>query len=168
MIRLNKKQINGILKLLKSIPCQSRPALQTMRIKKDGFAYITNGFIVIRFKLELEPEPIDDNQEEFIITKDNLEKWYKSARSYDYLDETSILELQDKENTTIYPDMSKLFKEHLSTPSDNKICIDTNLLKLFDNISGYYGVTLVHYKNCVHIQSIKYPSIDGIIMELNR
>ena len=169
MMRIYKKQVKAILKLITSFPCQSRPALKTMRLKRDGFAYITNGYMAVRFELEIKPVPKDDNQTEFIIPAENLEKWYKTAKSSDYLDEVSILALQDTEDSTVYPDIAQVIKLHLMSNLSNKdIYIDESLLKLFTGIVNDESILIKHYDKCVLVKSLKNPEIDGVIMELNK
>lgn len=169
MLTLNKKQVKGILKVITSEPCKTRPALMTMRIKRDGFAYITNGYIAIRWKLEVEPVPKIDEQEEFIITAENLERWYKSANTKDKLDELSILELQDVENNTVYPDMAYLFDKHCRMePSSEPFFVDEELIKMFTDVAGNACMRVQVLSGCLHVNSLVELSIDCIIMGLNR
>ena len=110
MIKLYKKQVKAIIDLLNTEPCKTRPALQTMRIKRDGYGYITNGYIVIRFKFELEPEPKDDKQEEFVIPVEKFYTWWKSAKTKDYLDEIALCNMHE-DNEFEYPRMDLIMKE---------------------------------------------------------
>lgn len=169
MLTLNKKQVKGILKVITSEPCKTRPSLMTMRIKRDGFAYITNGYLAIRWKLEIEPVPKIDEQEEFIITAENLERWYKLANTKDKLDELSILELQDIENTTVYPDIAQLFDKYCKmNPSSEPFFIDEELIKMFTDVAGDACMRLQTLSGCLHVNSLVDSSIDCIIMGLNR
>ena len=169
MLKLNKKQVKGILKIITSEPCKTRPALMTMRIKRDGFAYITNGFMAIRWKLDLEPVPRIDEQEEFVITSENLERWYKMANSKDKLDELSILELQDVKNTTIYPDIARLFDKYCKmTPSSEPFFVDEELIRMFADVAGDACMRVQVSSGCLHVNSLVESSIDCIIMGLNR
>ena len=169
MLTLNKKQVKGILKVITSEPCKTRPALMTMRIKRDGFAYITNGYVAIRWKLELEPVPKFDEQEEFIITAENLEKWYKLANSKDKLDGLSILELQDVENTTIYPNMAQLFDKYCQMkPSSKPFFVDEELIRLFTDVAGDACIRVQALNGCLYVNSLVESSIDCIIMGLNK
>ena len=169
MLRLNKKQVKGILKVITSEPCKTKPALMTMRIKRDGFAYITNGYMAIRWKLEIEPVPKIDEQEEFVITSENLERWCKLANSKDKLDELSILELQDTENTTVYPDIAQLFDKYCKmTPSSEPFFVDEELIKMFTDVAGDACIRVQTLSGCLHVNSLVELSIDCIIMGLNR
>ena len=169
MLTLNKKQVKGILKVITSEPCKTRPALMTMRIKRDGFAYITNGYIAIRWKLEIEPIPKSDEQEEFIITSENLERWYKLANTKDKLDELSILELQDVENNTVYPDMATLFDKYCKMDSSSEpFFVDDELIKMFTDVAGDSCMRVQVLNGCLHVNSLVESSIDCIIMGLNR
>lgn len=166
MIKFNKKQVKGIIDVLKSEPCKTRPALQTMRIKRDGFGYITNGYLAIRYKFEIEPIPKEDSQEEFIITLDNLTKWYKLANYNDYLDELTILGLQDTANETQYPDVSYLFEKRIRGENP-KTPIRVNG-KLIDEVIRCVGsglITIEHFNECIYIKFIELP-IDAIVMEI--
>lgn len=168
MLTLNKKQVKGILKVITSEPCKPRPALMTMRIKRDGFAYITNGYIAIRWKLKIEPVPKIDEQEEFIITAENLERWYKLANTKDKLDELSILELQDVKNTTVYPDLAQLFDTYCRmNPSSDPFCVNEELIKMFTDVAGGTDMRVQVTDECLHVNSLVEPSIDCIIMGLN-
>ena len=169
MLKLNKKQVKGILKVITSEPCKTRPALMTMRIKRDGFAYITNGYIAIRWKLEIEPVPKSDEQEEFIITAENLERWYKLANTKDKLDELSILELQDTENTTVYPDIAQLFDKYCRMEqSSEPFFVDEELIRLFTDVAGDSCMRVQVLSGCLHVNSLVESSIDCIIMGLNK
>lgn len=169
MLKLNKKQVKGILKVITSEPCKTRPALMTMRIKRDGFAYITNGFMAIRWKLEVEPVPRIDEQEEFIITAENLERWYKLAKPKDYLDELTILALQDTENDTVYPDIAQLFDKYCKmTPSSEPFFVDEELIRMFADVAGDACMRVQVLSGCLHVNSLVESSIDCIIMGLNR
>lgn len=168
MINFTKKQIKAIIDILKSEPCKTHPALQTMRIKRDGYAYIMNGYLTIRFKFSLEPVPKGEEQEEFIITLDNLVKWYKLANGRKTLNELEILDLQDKDNDTQYPNVEWLFEKRLSgeTPKTD-IKVNNKLLLNILNITGKESLIQIHhYHECIHIM---FPddNIDAILMEIN-
>lgn len=167
MIRFNKKMVKGIIDILSSEPCKSRLPLQTIRIKKDGCAYITNGYMVIKYKFDTEPIRKDDG-EEFVIPLDNLKKWYKEAKSKDYLDELGILNLMTLEDYGQYPDMPKLINEKLKDVDDRgEIKLDTKLLGLFSKCCDDERVKINTLINKgLSLQSIRNPKITGILMEL--
>ena len=168
MINFTKKQIKAIIDILKSEPCKTRPALQTMRIRRDGYGYITNGYLAIRFKFSLEPVPKDEKQEEFIIPLDNLVKWYKSADARKTLNELEILDLQDTENDTHYPNIEWLIEKRLSgeVPKTD-IKVNSKLLSNILNITNKESLIQIHhYHECIHVM---FPddNIDAILMEIN-
>lgn len=159
--------VSGIIKLLTSDPVKIRPALQTLRIRSDGkYGYITNGYICIRYKMEIEPKP-NDGSPEFIIPVENLIKWYKLANTKDYLDETSILSLQDKENDTVYPEIEKIFDAHKIPERKDNFKIDSKLIECFAKCAGSTNIKITPLiGSAIHVQSIDNRNIDGVIMEL--
>ena len=168
MINFTKKQIKAIIDILKSEPCKTRPALQTMCIRRDGYGYITNGYLTIRFKLELEPVPKDEKQEEFIIPLDNLVKWYKLVDGRKMLNELEILDLQDTDNDTKYPNIEWLFEKRLSgeTPKTD-IRVNSKLLSDILKITAKESLIQIHhYHECIHI-IFPDDNIDAILMEVN-
>lgn len=167
MIEFNRKQVKAIIKFLSQQHCQIRPALQTIRIRRDGYAYITDGYMAIKFKLECEPVPSNADQEEFIISLENLDRWYRLANTKDKLNELTILELHDENNTTVYPDISKVFHSHLGNKiSKDEFKIDANIITEFVNITGYNKNQISMHDECIAIEPLGNNKILGIIMEL--
>jgi len=169
MITLNKKQVKGILDILKSDYNIPRPALQTIRIKRDGYMYITDGYVAIRAKLETEPVPKDDNQEEFVITLGNLERWYKLAKPKDELNEITICDLQDTENDTKFPDMATIYEQFLGKPKVKleSITFDVDKLKTAMAVFGTPYTKLECYGDEeYYVISIKGDEFDAILMPL--
>lgn len=170
MIEFTKKNIKGIIDIINSEPCRTRPALQTMRVQRDGFAYITNGYLAIRWKFQTEPIPRNENQKEFVIPVDNLIRWYKLANSKDKLNELTILELQDEENTTIYPDISLIFKEAKKNNASNNITLNLHLIELVHHCTdcrNYQGFKVINYGKLLYGIENKRESIEFIVMPLN-
>lgn len=170
MHEFTKKQIKGIINIINSEPCKTRPALQTMRICRDGFAYITNGYLAIRWRFEVEPVPKDENQKEFVIPVENLIRWYKLANSKDKLNELTILELEDKDNNSVYPDIAKIFKEKIKDPKNNNIKLDLNLVEMVNQVTNcrnYYGYDINIFNNLICGEEIKRKSIKFLIMGLS-
>ena len=169
MIEFTKKNIKGIIDVLKSNQ-NNHPDLKTMRIQRDGFAYITNGYLAIRWKLQTEPVPKDENQKEFVIPLDNLIKWYKLANTNDKLNELSILELQDKENKTDYPDISSIFKSGKKNNVSNSITLNLLFIELVHRCTdcrNYQGFKLINYGKLFYgIENIR-ESIEFIIMPIS-
>lgn len=159
--------VKGIIELISSDPCKTRLPLQTIRIKKDGCAYITNGYMVIRYKFETEPIRKDGN-EEFVIPLDNLIKWYKEAKSKDYLNELGILNLMTLEDYGQYPDIPKLFNEKLKDADvRGEIKLDTKLIGLFSKCCDNEQIcikTLIG--KGLYLKPVQEYGIDGILMEL--
>ena len=168
MIKLYKKQVKAIIDLLNSEPCKTRPALQTMRIKRDGYGYITNGYIVIRFKFELEPEPKDDKQEEFIIPVEKFYIWWKSAKTKDYLDEITLCNMHE-DNEFEYPKMDLIMKEKRG----NSILVSESFIHepyidIFTKICGYSDIKIEFMStHGIYLTSLDEP-IDGFFFEINR
>lgn len=169
MIKLYKKQVKAIIDLLNSEPCKTRPALQTMRIKRDGYGYITNGYIVIRFKFELEPEPKDDNQKEFIVPVEKFYTWWKSAKTKDYLDEIALCNMHE-DNEFEYPKIDMIMKEKLGNNiSVRETYIDSSYIDIFSKICGYPDVKIEFTStHGLYLTSLIDKSIDGFFFELNR
>ena len=170
MQEFTKKQIKGIINIINSEPCKTREALQTMRICRDGYAYITNGYVAIRWRFETEVVPKDDNQKEFVIPVENLIRWYKLAGSRDCLNELSILELEDKENITQYPDLAKIFKEKCKDPSCETLHIDLNLIEMVNqatNCRNYHGYSVTIHGHLLSGVELKRGSSEFLIMGLN-
>lgn len=169
MITLNKKQVKGILDILKSKDSITRPALQTIRIKRDGYMYMTDGYVAIRAKLDTEPVPSDDNQEEFIITLENLERWYKLAKPKDELNEITLCDLEDKENDTQFPDMAKLYNDYLGKPKVKmeSVYFDVDRLKTIMTVIGTNYTKTEFYGDEKHyVINIKGDEFDAILMPL--
>lgn len=169
MITLNKKQVKGILDILKSRDSITRPALQTLRIKRDGYMYITDGYVAIRAKLETEPVPSDDDQEEFVITLENLEHWYKLAKPKDELNEITLCDLHDTKNGTQFPDMVALYKRYLDKPKVKleSVFFDVDRLKTIMAVIGTNYTKIECYgdeKN--YVINIKGDEFDAILMPL--
>lgn len=170
MQEFTKKQIKGIINIINSEPCKTRPALQTMRICRDGYAYITNGYVALRWRFETEVVPKDDKQKEFVIPVENLIRWYKLANAKDELNELTILELEDKENSTEYPDLAKLFKDKMKNPSRETLSIDLNLIEMVNQVTNcrnYFGYSVTFYGSLAYGIEIKRKSIEFLIMGLN-
>lgn len=167
MIEFSRKQVKAIIKFLSQPHCQIRPALQTIRIRRDGYAYITDGYMAIKFKLDSEPVPSNGDQEEFIIPIENLDRWYKLANTKDKLNELTILELHDENNTTVYPDIPKVFHSHLGNKiSKDEFKIDVNIITEFVNITGYNKNQISMHAECIAIKPLENNKILGIIMGL--
>lgn len=169
MITLNKKQVKGILDILKCEDSITRPALQTIRIKRDGYMYMTDGYMAIRAKLETEPVPSDDSQEELVITLENLERWYKLAKPKDVLNEITICDLQDTEDGTQFPDMAALYKQFLDKPKVKleSVMFDVDKLKTIMAVIGADYTKIEFYgdeKN--YVINIKGDEFDAILMPL--
>ena len=169
MIEFTKKNIKGIIDVLKSNQI-NHPDLKTIRIQRDGFAYITNGYLAIRWKLQTEPVPRDENQKEFVIPVDNLIKWYKLANTNDKLNELSILELQDKENKTDYPDIGSIFKNAKKNNISNNITLNLFLIELVHRCTdcrNYEGFKVINYGHLFYgIENIR-EYIEFIIMPIS-
>lgn len=171
MITLNKKQVKGILDILKSEYNATRPALQTIRIKRDGYMYMTDGYAAIRAKLETEPVPTDDDQEEFVITLENLERWYKLAKPKDELNEITICDLQDTYNDTLFPDMAALYKQYLDKPKVKleSAVFDVSKLKTIMAVVGTDYTKIEFYGDeSQYIINIKGDEFDAILMPLTK
>lgn len=167
MIKLKRKQVKGVINILISPSTQGRDALRTMRICRDGYAYITNGYVAVRFKLEASPEPKDLKQKEFVIPVENLIRWYKLAKTHDYLDELSILELEDKNNDSQYPDMHLLFGNHMSTAqTKEEFLIDTDMIKQFSDCIDGSKIKVKTIGTGLYVKSLDNPDVDGLIMGL--
>lgn len=162
-----RQNVKGIIDILKSEPIENRPALQTMRIFRDGYAYITNGYLAIRWKFDSELITID-NQDEFIIPVENLIKWYKLASGKDCLNEINILELVDKDNDTMYPDVASLFKNKLKTNKTDTVKMDLNLIQEINKVTNcrnYFGFTLTIYDNAlIYGKENKRENIEFLVM----
>ena len=171
MIEFTKKNVKGIIDILKSEPIKNKSNLQTMRIQRNGFAYITNGHLAIRWKFQLEPIPKDDNQKEFVITLDNLVKWYKLANTTDKLNELSILDLQDKEDVSQYPDMDQLFQNAKKNNASNSILLNLQLVEdvhRCTNCRNYQGFKLINYgSDILYGIENKREQIEFLIMGLH-
>lgn len=166
MITLNKKQVKALIDILNSESCKTRPALQTIRIKRDGYMYITNGYLAIRFKLESGIVPREDSQEEFIIPVENLTKWYKMAERSDYLDELTICSLEDKDNDTQFPNIDYIYRNRLEFKSDQYIKIDVKQLDTISKAMNQEILNIEHFSDCIYITSAN-KDIDAILMEMN-
>ena len=143
-----------------------------MRICRDGYAYVTNGYVAIKWKLETEPVPRDDNQKEFVIPVENLIRWYKLASTKDILNELTILDLQDKDNATSYPDMTKLFNKINNQQTCEDIDINLNLIELVNKAVDCVkcdGFNLqIHCGSFIYGRSIKQEDTEFLIAGLNK
>ena len=164
MITFTKKMVKGIIDVITSEPCKSREALQSLRVKRDGYAYITNGYMAVRFKFQVESIPKDDKQEEFVIPAYKLVYWYRNAKAKDYLNELSILELQTNEDIKQYPDISKLFNEKIEYSGKSKHRFNAKLLEQFCNCAGENNVEIQGTLDGEYVKSVQDEQIDGIIM----
>ena len=170
MVRFTKKMVKGIISIITSEPCKNRPALQSMRIRRDGYAYITNGYIVIRYKFETEVVPVDDKQEEFIIPASSLVYWYHNAKATDYLSELSILDLQSQSDQYQYPSIEELFAQRLKLlpmPETRIMKINGLLLEQFCKCAGNSDIKIQQLPDGIYVESIQEEKVDGIIMGLN-
>lgn len=171
MITFNKKMVKGIIDLITSEPCKNRPILQTLRIQRDGYGYITNGYMAIRFKFETEVVPLDENQKEFVIPAGELLYWYHNAKASDYLNELTIIDLQTTKDIGQYPDIAYLFQEKLKTVPFTKTehRFDDKLLELFCKCAGSTLVELKATSDGEYVKSIQDDNlIDAIIMEIRK
>ena len=169
MIEWTKKNIKGIIDILKIDDIKGREALQTMRICRDGFAYVSNGYVAIRWKLESEPVPRDENQKEFVIPLDKLIVWYKLHDAKDKLNEITILELQDENNTTVYPDMARLFRQTINTPESKSCRVNLDLIKQVHNATdcrNYMGYKMSFHNNVIYMEENKRKHTEMLVMGL--
>lgn len=168
MITFTKKMVKGIIDVITSEPCKTREALQSLRVRRDGYAYITNGFMDVRFKLQTEPIPRDDNQEEFVIPAYKLIYWYRNAKAKDYLNELSILDLQTNEDIKQYPDIGKLFEDKIKIIPTEKVLhrFDAKLLEQFCKCAGETKIEFRATVDGAYVKSVQDEEIEAIIMEI--
>lgn len=167
MIRFNKKMIKAIIDIITSEPTKRLPSLQSMRIRRDGFAYITNGYIAIRYKFQTEIVPVDPEEDEFIITAKDLLLWYHEAKASDYLSEISIVDLATKTNNSEYPDVSYLFDEKIKRIKEKRVSrFDEKLLNMFCRAAGNTMIEVYPSDVCVCLKSVQDEQIEGILMEI--
>lgn len=158
--------VKGIIDIITSEPCKTRPALQSMRIKRDGYGYITNGYIAIRFKFQTEVVPRDDSQEEFVISADKLLYWCHNAKATDYLSEIEIPSLQTTEDILPYPDIAKLFENKIKIIPPEKVLhrFDAKLLEQFCKCAGETKIELRGTVDGEYVKSVQDEEIDALIM----
>ena len=152
MIRFDRRMIKAIIDIITSEPTKRIPSLQSMRIRRDGFAYITNGYIAIRYKFQTEIVPVDPEEDEFLITAKDLLLWYYESKASDYLSENSIVDLATKTNSLEYPEVSYLF--------------DEKLLNMFCRAAGNTMIEVYPSDVCVYLKSVQDEQIEGILMEI--
>lgn len=98
-MKVNKKQVRGMLKVLKNKSNNSRISLQYLSLK-DGKITITDSYQLYQFNSDLN----HDGQ----IHYTELEKWYKLSSSKDTLDLDS---LEFKDCDINYPGVDRLLKD---------------------------------------------------------
>lgn len=169
MVTFTKKMVKGIIDIITSEPTKTRSALKSMRIRRDGYAYITNGYIAIRYKFKSEIVPIDDNQEEFVIPASNLVYWYHNAKAGNYLSEISIIDLQTTQGVKPYPSIDDLFTQKLkilSPPEKHLHRFDAKLLEQFCKCAGENKVEMQSTVDGEYVKSLQDEQIDAIIIGL--
>lgn len=167
MIRFNKKMVKAIIDIITSEPTKRLPSLQSMRIRRDGFAYITNGYITIRYKFQTEIVPIDPKEDEFVITAKDLLLWYHEAKASDYLSEISIVDLATKTNNLEYPDIACLFDQKIKRArARESIRFDEKLLNMFCRAAGNTMIEAYPSDVCVYLKSVQEEQIEAILMEI--
>lgn len=171
MIEWTKKNIKGIIDILKIDDIKFRPALQSLRIRRDGYAYVTNGYVAVRWKLDSEPVPRDDNKEDIVIPLEKLIVWYKLHSAKATLNEISILELQDLNDNTVYPDINKLFRQAIKMPESKSITIDLKLIHQLHNITecrNYKGYEMYFKEDRIYMIENKRKYTEILVMGLSK
>lgn len=92
------------------------------------------------------------------------------VNSKDKLNELTILELQDEENTTDYPDISLIFKKVKKNNTSNNITLNLHLIELVHHCTdcrNYQGFKVINYGELLYGIENKRESIEFIVMPLN-
>ena len=163
-----RKQIKAIIVIITSEKTLGRDGLRSIRICSDNCAYITDGYVAIRWKFD--SKPLSNNQKELVIPAENLIRWYKLANPKDKLNEYTILELVDEKNDTSYPDMNRLFRERKNHLTKSSVKMDLNLIEKIHKVTNcrnYLGYELTIYGDMIYGIEIKRKDIDFLVIGLN-